>query len=766
MNPHTWQRVKQLFSEAADLPAGDRAAFVRRETADRPELANEVLKLLALDPDADDPIERLTLSGDLLQAAASRHRHYPGELLASRYEIRRFLAAGGSGEVYEAEDLERGERIAVKSLSREIPGGDQLAWLRREVGAARRVNHRNVAKVYDLVQSGSTVFLTMELLAGETLAARLKREGAMSCREALPLVRQMVAGLAAAHAAGVVHRDLKPGNVMIVPRPDGPPRAVITDFGLARPAPEDPHTTVRASSQVMGTPAYMAPEQVLGRSVTPAADVYALGVVLYEMLTGATPFAETAALTMAVRKTTTRPESPAALAPGIRKSWALAVMRCLEPDPKRRFREVGDLLAALEARSVNAQRWSLLRRRSARFASRVTPARFGWAMAALAMVAAITFGWFWRREAPTPNGWQAWERGISSLWAGEPVLAARLLEAAAAVDRLPDRAALDLALAWHRAGFTSRTRAALPSGWRVSGDRAYEAAVRAAVGGQPSLALIRQRAEARPHDASAQADLAAWEPEAGLKPWQQVLVLRPNHLAAHVRLADLLAKERRWPEAERSYLAAQTLATASGNRDLARVVAGRRGMARLQLGDPAESVRADLLPFIGTGLFRAGAAPCERKLVLQEGTADGFAMPPDAAPALSPRLSRMISQSGLEYRQFDERRDNRPFGVSFPLPPVRICAAQLVVRVRQNASSPAAVNDGLAYGAAPFDAVKEVQPLWARMPQTEDQVFVVDIGQEIFARIQLAAAKEPTAWFDLVLNDDTDIDYAKLTLVY
>ncbi len=768
MNPRTWQRVKQLFSEAVDLPTSERPAFVNRHTVDRPELADEVLKLLALDPDAEDPLDRSTMPGELIQSAASRHRHYRGERLASRYEIRKFLAAGGSGEVYEAEDLERGERIAVKSLSREIPDGDQLAWLRREVGAARRVSHRNVASVFDLVQSGDTVFLTMELLGGETLAARLKRQGAMGWREALPLVRQMVAGLAAAHAAGVVHRDLKPGNVMIVPRPDGPPRAVITDFGLARPASEDPHSTVRASSQIMGTPAYMAPEQVLGRSITPAADVYALGVVMYEMLTGATPFADESALTMAVRKIRGRPSSPVALAPGLSPAWARAILRCLEPDPRKRFRHVSDLLVALEARSVASQRWRLMRRAGSRWVGTWTPARFGLACATLAAVAVLATAWLWWRSEPSVAAQRAWANGLESLLAGEPALAARLLEAAAAEHRLPARAPVDLALAWHRSGFAVRAHAALPSRFTRAADSEYETAVRAQLDGQKAVALdlMRRRSAARPQDAYALADLAAWEPQTSSQTWQRVLELQPSHLAAQVRLAELRANGEPWSVVERGYLTAQTRAEGSGNRELVRLIAGRRGLARLRTGGDLDSVRADVLPFLTLPSLALGAGTCERKITLQEGRVDDFALPPDARPPVSARLQRMMAESGMDFRNFDERRDNRPFGLSFALPPVRVCAAQLVVRFRRGSDSPATFNDALLVGVAPFDKMKETILLWSGVQQTTDQARVLDLRQEFFANIQLAYAGEAVAWFDFYLNDDTDIDYAKLTLVY
>ncbi len=217
-----------------------------------------------------------------------------GELLAGRYRVLRFIGNGGMGEVYEAEDCELHERVALKTILPEIARQpESIQRFKREIQLARKVTHPNVCRIYDLVYHETTIFLTMEMLEGETLAQRLLRTGAMTTEVAFPLVAQIVAGLAAAHRAGIVHRDLKCSNVMLVATKarDAEIRAVIMDFGLARrnAVGDDPAGLNSTTQAITGTPAYMAPEQVEGRAVTSAADIYALGIVMYEMVTGRSP---------------------------------------------------------------------------------------------------------------------------------------------------------------------------------------------------------------------------------------------------------------------------------------------------------------------------------------------------------------------------------------------------------------------------------------------------------------------------------------------
>ena len=245
------------------------------------------------------------------------------------------------GEVVEAGDLELGEQVALKFLRPEQHSDPQaLERFRRELRLARKVTHPNVCRLFDVGRAevgGRTVdFLTMQLLGGESLADRLERAGRLRPEEALPLVRQMAAGLAAAHEAGVIHRDFKAANVMLVPCSGGE-RAVVTDFGLARVHTAGPSDgTLTRAGDIVGTPAYMAPEQVEGLPVTPATDVYALGIVLYEMVTGRRPFDGDTPFECALRRVVKPPPSPRTLVQDLDPRWEDVILRCLSREPANR----------------------------------------------------------------------------------------------------------------------------------------------------------------------------------------------------------------------------------------------------------------------------------------------------------------------------------------------------------------------------------------------------------------------------------------------
>ncbi len=185
MNQSTWHRVKEIFADASERPERDRDEFVRQAAAGDTEIQDEVFRLLRLDHGAEELLEELKPPRDMIQSAADLHAFYGGEVLAGRYEIRHFIASGGMGDVYEAEDIELGQRIAIKTIRGEFVKQDRLPSMKREVQAARRIEHPNVCRVFDLVQtqraSGAPIlFLTMELLEGETLSQQLHREGPMS----------------------------------------------------------------------------------------------------------------------------------------------------------------------------------------------------------------------------------------------------------------------------------------------------------------------------------------------------------------------------------------------------------------------------------------------------------------------------------------------------------------------------------------------------------------------------------------------------------
>jgi tetratricopeptide (TPR) repeat protein/tRNA A-37 threonylcarbamoyl transferase component Bud32 len=300
-------------------------------------------------------------------AAAARLPVFVAEqTVAGRYRVVSFLAQGGMGEVYEVEDLLLHERVALKTVRPEM-GADALAVerFRREIQLARKVTHLNVCRIFDVSHhqplatgAGSgqeTIFLTMELLRGETLSERLRRGGPLPPGEALPIARQICFGLAAAHQVGIVHRDLKPGNVVLVPARGGV-RAVVTDFGLARlETGHDPGApTLTTAGGLVGTPAYLAPEQLDGGEITIAVDIYALGIVLYEMATGTVPFLGDSLLATAIKRLKENPVSPRVHVPNLDRRWETAILRCLEREPAARFATALEVAAALAGEAGSA----------------------------------------------------------------------------------------------------------------------------------------------------------------------------------------------------------------------------------------------------------------------------------------------------------------------------------------------------------------------------------------------------------------------------
>jgi len=266
-------------------------------------------------------------------------RFLPGTLLGGRYRIIGLLGRGGMGEVYRATDLALGQSVALKFLPEEAAQNQRLLErFHGEVRIARQVSHPNVCRVYDIGQAEGMPFISMEYVDGEDLASLLLRIGRLPADKALETARKLCAGLAAAHDRGIIHRDLKPQNIMMNKRGD----VVIMDFGLAAIADQLSGAEVRN-----GTPAYMAPEQLRGAEVTAKSDIYALGLVLYELFTGKRPFDANTVQAMLRQQESAQLTSMTSIAADIDPGVEKAIRRCLDPDPARRPANVLSVAAAL-----------------------------------------------------------------------------------------------------------------------------------------------------------------------------------------------------------------------------------------------------------------------------------------------------------------------------------------------------------------------------------------------------------------------------------
>jgi eukaryotic-like serine/threonine-protein kinase len=270
------------------------------------------------------------------------------QVIAGRYEVMGLLGVGGMGAVYKVLDRELDEVVALKMLKREIAGSPGIVdRFRREVKLARRVTHPNVARTFDLGEHEGERFLTMEYVEGESLATRIAREGKLPITDVVDIVTAICAGLEAAHAAGVVHRDLKPDNVLL-----GHDRVVITDFGIARA--QDPGAVSRTAVP-LGTPAYMAPEQVeASPNVDARADIYALGAMMYEILTGRLPFEADSVFAVAAMRLTQPPPDPRVHRHDLPDSLAQLVQKCMARKPEDRPQRAAEIASRLASTTLPA----------------------------------------------------------------------------------------------------------------------------------------------------------------------------------------------------------------------------------------------------------------------------------------------------------------------------------------------------------------------------------------------------------------------------
>jgi hypothetical protein len=269
-----------------------------------------------------------TASVDIGRTSNEAGRFEPGQVLAGRYRIVSRLGKGGMGEVFRADDLRLGQSVALKFLPVDWAKNPQrLAFLHDEVKMSRQVSHPNVCRVYDIGEADGQSFLAMEFIDGEDLASLLRRIGRLPPDKGIDIARQLCLGLAAAHDKGVIHRDLKPANIML----DGRGHVRITDFGLARLADR-----VTGPDAQLGTPAYMAPEQIAGKEASVRSDIYALGLVLYEVFTGKKAFQAATRAELLKLQESSSPSSLSSHVTGLDPAVERVILRCLEREPSRR----------------------------------------------------------------------------------------------------------------------------------------------------------------------------------------------------------------------------------------------------------------------------------------------------------------------------------------------------------------------------------------------------------------------------------------------
>ncbi len=353
MTPERHRKIGEIFHAALELEAQERAAFLSDACVGNAELRCEVESLICSHEDGGGIMDKpaLAVANELL--SGDEAEQVVGQTLAGRYHVRSLLGEGGMGRVYLAQDVDLGRLVALKLLPEHLTHDEeQVRRFRQEARAASALNHPNIITVYGIEQAGDSSVIASEYIEGETLRKRLTR-GTLAPAEALDVAAQIASALRAAHEAGIVHRDVKPENVML--RPDG--YVKVLDFGIAKLAPRqttvaernghNPSTVRTTPGLIMGTDRYMSPEQARGQDVDARADVWSLGCVLYEMLSGTAPFTgETMSDVVAAVLQTESAPLPKVVT-GTPGELQRIVGKCLRKDREERYRSAEELLTDL-----------------------------------------------------------------------------------------------------------------------------------------------------------------------------------------------------------------------------------------------------------------------------------------------------------------------------------------------------------------------------------------------------------------------------------
>ena len=405
MTPERWRRIKEITFAAMDLAPDERDGFVKAECGDDDELRERVERLLAADAESGDTFEQ-AIAGVAAKVNGPSESAGPDDRIGrqiSHYRIVEKIGEGGMGVVYKAEDTNLNRPVALKFLAAHALGQEEVkARFGREAEASAALNHPNVCHVYEIAEAEGETFIAMALIEGDPLDKRIEA-GPLKLDDALDIAIQAARGLQAAHDKEIVDRDIKPANLMVA-RSGSRQHVTVMDFGLARLSDR---SKLSRANQIMGTVSYMSPEQTSGTDVEQRTDIWSLGVVLYEMVTGRQPFRGHYDKAVTFSITEEEPEPMTALRTGVPMDLEWIVNKCLAKDPAHRYQSTAELVVDLETlrKKLESGEPAVLSVRSPLARAQRRQQMQRWGVVAIAALAVASLGlsvWLWRGGPPPP----------------------------------------------------------------------------------------------------------------------------------------------------------------------------------------------------------------------------------------------------------------------------------------------------------------------------------------------------------------------------
>lgn len=675
--PEQFARLEELFAEALDLPPADRPSLLARVREQEGALmADHLQALLAAQSESTEPMFQPLVRPEVsAQSAPSALKE--GDLILKRFRIVRLLGRGGMGEVYEAQDSEIG-RVALKTIREDIRGESSLLRFKQEVQLARMVTSPYVCRIHEfftLPSEGSRpamAFLTMEYLEGETLADRIARQGPLPWHDAESIALQLCEGVAAIHGAGIIHRDFKSRNVMVTMR-HGVTRAVVMDLGLAhRPELDETlpqsRTPITVVGTVMGTPDYMAPEQFEGGRVSTATDIYAFGVVLYEMVTGKLPFEASTPIAAAVRRAK-RPQPASSIQPGVPHRWDTVIEKCLQYEASQRFQTASQLAAALRRPSAAKAGLNLLA------ANRTRRLQLSVALACLAVVAIGLLGFKWYQSSAAhkvPTAAQKLYRDATEAFHNANYLTAtRQLQEALKLDPDYTLAHARLADALNELDSTGEAQREVNQikeelvSQLASVERTYVNAVRETIRPDLNAALkdyekLLAAADSPTDRANALVDLARTDEQAGkvseaLRQYGEAIPLDPYSPTPYLRRGTLESRQGQQKAADLDFAAAEKIYATNINLEGTAEVDYQRFYVASKLGPTHEQEANDFFKKSLDAAEKMQSVPFRVRALSRLSANEFGAAHDDEAGKVAEDAIRLAEENGVTYWATDAR---------------------------------------------------------------------------------------------------------------